>query len=53
MNKFVNRSERQKQVVTLLTGKLTFQEAQVLRRREEGRRSAAHQDRPRLDPVDA
>lgn len=30
MNKFVGRSESTKQVVTLLTGKLTFQEAQAL-----------------------
>lgn len=30
MNKFVARSERPHQVVTLLTGKLTFQEAQAL-----------------------
>jgi hypothetical protein len=30
MNKFLARSEGTKQVVTLLTGKLTFQEAQVL-----------------------
>jgi len=30
MNKFVSRTERPHQVVTLLTGKLTFQEAQEL-----------------------
>lgn len=30
VNRFVNRSEGPKQVVTLLTGKLTFQEAQAL-----------------------
>lgn len=30
MNKFVVRSERPHQIVTLLTGKLTFQEAQAL-----------------------
>ena len=30
VNRFVNRSERPHQVVTLLTGKLTFQEAQEL-----------------------
>ena len=30
MNKFVNRSEGPRQVVTLLTGKLTYQEAQAL-----------------------
>ncbi|MBK5260597.1 MAG: hypothetical protein JJE51_13480 [Thermoanaerobaculia bacterium] len=30
MNKFVRRSEGPRQIVTLLTGKLTFQEAQAL-----------------------
>ena len=30
VNRFVSRTERQMQVVTLLTGKLTFQEAQAL-----------------------
>ncbi|HEX8171536.1 MAG TPA: hypothetical protein VF824_13440 [Thermoanaerobaculia bacterium] len=30
VNRFVSRSERQLQIVTLLTGKLTFQEAQAL-----------------------
>jgi hypothetical protein len=30
INRFVSRSERPHQVVTLLTGKLTFQEAQTL-----------------------
>jgi hypothetical protein len=30
VNRFVSRRERQMQVVTLLTGKLTFQEAQAL-----------------------
>ncbi|MDQ3279806.1 MAG: hypothetical protein M3Q69_00165 [Acidobacteriota bacterium] len=30
VNRFVNRTERPYQVVTLLTGKLTFQEAQAL-----------------------
>jgi hypothetical protein len=30
MNRFVNRTERPHQIVTLLTGKLTFQEAQAL-----------------------
>jgi hypothetical protein len=30
MNRFVSRAERPHQVVTLLTGKLTFQEAQTL-----------------------
>lgn len=30
MNKFVNRAEGPRQVVTLLTGKYTFQEAQAL-----------------------
>lgn len=30
MNRFIARSERPKQIVTLLTGKLTFQEAQAL-----------------------
>ena len=30
VNRFVNRSERQMQVVTLLTGKYTFQEAQAM-----------------------
>jgi hypothetical protein len=30
MNRFVSRTERPRQVVTLLTGKLTFQEAQAL-----------------------
>lgn len=30
VNRFVNRTERPRQVVTLLTGKLTFQEAQAL-----------------------
>ena len=30
VNRFVSRTERPRQVVTLLTGKLTFQEAQVL-----------------------
>lgn len=30
LNRFVSRSERTTQVVTLLTGKLTFQEAQAL-----------------------
>ena len=29
VNRFVSRSERQRQVVTLLTGKYTFQEAQA------------------------
>jgi hypothetical protein len=32
VNRFVNRSERQRQVVTLLTGKYTFQEAQAMAR---------------------
>jgi hypothetical protein len=30
INRFVNRTERPHQIVTLLTGKLTFQEAQAL-----------------------
>jgi hypothetical protein len=30
VNRFVTRSERPRQIVTLLTGKLTFQEAQAL-----------------------
>lgn len=30
VNRFVSRNERPRQVVTLLTGKLTFQEAQAL-----------------------
>ena len=30
INRFVNRTERPHQIVTLLTGKLTFQEAQTL-----------------------
>ncbi|MGZ5494990.1 MAG: hypothetical protein ACXWHG_15400 [Thermoanaerobaculia bacterium] len=30
MNKFLNRTEGQKQIVTLLTGKLTYQEAHTL-----------------------
>jgi hypothetical protein len=30
LNRFVSRTERPRQVVTLLTGKLTFQEAQAL-----------------------
>jgi hypothetical protein len=30
INRFVNHSERPHQVITLLTGKLTFQEAQLL-----------------------
>ena len=30
VNRFVTRSERQRQVVTLLTGKYTFQEAQAM-----------------------
>ena len=30
MNRFVARTERPRQIVTLLTGKLTFQEAQAL-----------------------
>jgi hypothetical protein len=30
VNRFVSRTERQLQIVTLLTGKLTFQEAQAL-----------------------
>jgi hypothetical protein len=30
INRFVNRTERPHQVITLLTGKLTFQEAQAL-----------------------
>jgi hypothetical protein len=30
VNRFVSRAERPRQVVTLLTGKLTFQEAQAL-----------------------
>jgi hypothetical protein len=30
VNRFVSRTERPRQVVTLLTGKLTFQEAQAL-----------------------
>jgi len=30
MNRFIARSERPRQIVTLLTGKLTFQEAQAL-----------------------
>lgn len=30
MNRFVARTERPRQIVTLLTGKLTFQEAQTL-----------------------
>lgn len=32
VNRFVNRSERQLQVVTLLTGKYTFEEAKALAR---------------------
>ena len=32
VNRFVSRSERQLQVVTLLTGKYTFQEAQAMAR---------------------
>jgi len=35
VNRFVARSERNQQVVTLLTGKLTFQEAQELTKRIE------------------
>jgi hypothetical protein len=30
VNRFVNRTDRPRQVVTLLTGNLTFQEAQAL-----------------------
>lgn len=30
INRFVNRTERPHQIITLLTGKLTFQEAQTL-----------------------
>jgi hypothetical protein len=41
MNKFVARSERQKQVVTLLTGKLTFQEAQALAQAINNRQAPA------------
>jgi hypothetical protein len=41
MNKFVARSERQKQVVTLLTGKLTFQEAQALAQSINNRQAPA------------
>jgi len=44
-NRFVARSERNQQVVTLLTGKLTFQEAQELSKRIEAGQS------PRLDWV--
>jgi hypothetical protein len=32
VNRFVSRSERPQQIITLLTGKLTFQEAQALAR---------------------
>ena len=41
MNRFVSRSERPHQVVTLLTGKLTFQEAQDL-----AKAISAHQSPP-------
>jgi hypothetical protein len=41
MNKFVARSERQKQVVTLLTGRLTFQEAQALAQAINNRQAPA------------
>jgi hypothetical protein len=41
MNKFFRRSEGGKQVVTLLTGKLTFQEAQALAQAIISRQSPA------------
>jgi len=41
VNKFVRRTEGAKQIVTLLTGKLTFQEAQAL-----SQSIAAHRARP-------
>ncbi|MGN6186800.1 MAG: hypothetical protein ACTHQM_24460, partial [Thermoanaerobaculia bacterium] len=40
MNKFVSRTERPNQVVTLLTGKLTFQEAQELAKAISAKQSA-------------
>jgi hypothetical protein len=39
VNRFVSRSEKQFQVITLLTGKLTFQEAQVLAKSIQGRQA--------------
>jgi hypothetical protein len=39
MNKFVNRAEGPRQVVTLLTGKYTFQEAQVLAEAINGKKA--------------
>src|SRR5688572_14330403 len=40
MNRFTSRSEGTRQIVTLLTGKLTFQEAQALAAAIQQRRSA-------------
>jgi hypothetical protein len=40
VNRFVARAERPNQVVTLLTGKLTFQEAQTLAKAIRDRQSA-------------
>lgn len=37
MNKFVARTERPRQVITLLTGKLTFQEAKDLAKAIDGK----------------
>lgn len=47
MNRFVSRTERPHQVVTLLTGKLTFQEAQALAKKIDEKQS------PPLEWVDA
>jgi hypothetical protein len=46
VNRFVTRSERSQQVVTLLTGKLTFQEAQELSAKIKNGQS------PRIEWVD-
>jgi hypothetical protein len=40
MNRFVSRTERPRQIVTLLTGKLTFQEAQELAKAISAKQSA-------------
>jgi hypothetical protein len=40
MNRFVARTERPMQVVTLLTGKLTFQEAQALAKDIQAKKAA-------------
>lgn len=39
INRFVSRAERPRQVVTLLTGKLTFQEAQELSKKIQNKQS--------------